>query len=118
MTTTDNSTRLETLGRERLNAVYQRDEWAARVAQIDAEILALTEPGDTIDVGGEPAYIVTAGAHRWDEKKAREVLPDTLVQMLTVTETKLDRKLAQAKLPPDLYRQACVEGKPQIRAAK
>jgi hypothetical protein len=118
MTTTDNSTRLEALGRERLNAVYQRDEWDARVKQIDAEILALAEPGDTIDVGGEPAYIITAGAHRWDEKKAREVLPDTLVQMLTVTETKLDRKLAQAKLPPDLYRQACVEGKPQIRAAK
>jgi len=118
MTTTDNSTRLEALGRERLNAVYQRDEWDARVKQIDAEILALAEPGDTIDVGGEPAYIVTAGAHRWDEKKAREVLPETLVQMLTVTETKLDRKLAQAKLPPDLYRQACVEGKPQIRAAK
>ncbi len=116
--TTDNRARLEALGRERLNAVYQRDEWAARVASIDAEILALAEPGDTIDVGGEPAYIITFGPHRWDEAKAREVLPETLVQMLTVTETKLDRKLAQAKLPPDLYKQACVEGKPQIRAAK
>jgi hypothetical protein len=36
--TTDNSTRLETLGRDRLNAVYQRDEWAARVAAIDAAL--------------------------------------------------------------------------------
>ena len=69
--TTDNSARLEALGRERLNAVYQRDEWAARVAQIDAEILSLAEPGDTIDVGGEPAYIISHGAHRWDEKRAR-----------------------------------------------
>ena len=115
---TDNRARLEALARERLNAVYQRDEWDAKVKQIDAEILSLAEPGDTIDVGGEPAYIIATGAHRWDEKRAREVLPDALVQMLTVTETKLDRKLAQAKLPPDLYRQACVEGKPTIRAAK
>jgi len=115
---TDNRARLEALGRERLNAVYQRDEWAARVAQIDAEILSLAEPGDTIDVGGEPAYIISHGAHRWDEKRAREVLPDALVQMLTVTETKLDRKLAQAKLPPDLYKSACTQGAPTIRPAK
>ncbi len=115
---TDNRARLEALGRERLNAVYQRDEWAARVAQIDAEILSLAEPGDTIDVGGEPAYIIATGAHRWDEKRAREVLPDALVQMLTVTETKLDRKLAQAKLPPDLFRSCTIAGKPSIRPAK
>ena len=37
--TTDNSARLEALGRERLNAVYQRDEWDAKVKQIDAESL-------------------------------------------------------------------------------
>ena len=33
--TTDNSARLEALGRERLNAVYQRDEWAALEGRVD-----------------------------------------------------------------------------------
>lgn len=58
MTTTDNSTRLEALGRERLNAVYQRDEWAARVASIDAEILALADPKKIRSWAAENGYDV------------------------------------------------------------
>jgi hypothetical protein len=38
--------------------------------------------------------------------------------MLTVTETKLDRALAKAKLPGDLYTACTVPTKPSIRPAK
>ena len=115
---TDNTVAVEALAARRLDLKAQLEAIEADLKAVDAALLTLLEPGDVATFRGEPVWVVQRGAHRWNEAKAREVLPEVLIDAITVTKTTLDAKLAKAKLPPELYDSACVEGAPTIRAAK
>lgn len=116
--TNPNDQALEVLARRRLELTARRDEIVDAISQVDTAIMTLLEPGEAATVDGNPVWIVQPGARRWNEDKAREVLPPMLLDACTITETRLDPKAAKAQLPPDLYAQCTVEGKPYVKRAK
>lgn len=114
--TNPNDSAIEVLARRRLELTARREDLDASIAEVDAALLTLLEPGEAAAIDGEPVWVVTA-QNRWSEAKAREVLPPVLIDACTVTESHLDAKTAKAQLPPDLYRQCCAEGRPFVRKA-
>lgn len=115
--TTDSTAALDVLARRRIELVARRDDIAQAIADVDAALLVLLQPGETALVDGQPAWTVTAGNRRWNDDKARDVLPETLLDAITVTEPHIDPKTARGILPPDLYTACCTEGKPYVKKA-
>lgn len=117
--TNDTSTNasLEVLARRRLELTQRRDELTEAIAQVDAALMTLLAPGEAALIDGEPVWILRSGNRRFSADKAREVLPETLVAAITVTETHLDGKVAKEVLPPALYTEVCTEGRPFVAKA-
>ena len=117
--TNDTSTNasLEVLARRRLERTQRRDELTEAIAQVDAALTTLLAPGEAALIDGEPVWVLQPGNRRWNEDKAREVLPPPLIDACTVTETHLDAKTAKGQLPPDLYAACTVEGRPFVKKA-
>ena len=113
----DTGPAIEVLARRRLELTEQRDSLTAAIEQVDQHLLTLLQPGQTIEVNGEPAWSVRSGNRTWNERKAREVLPEQLLEAITVTEPRLDRTLAKEMLPPALYAECTTEGRPYVAKA-
>ena len=114
--TNPNDSAIEVLARRRLELTAKRDDIDDSIAQVDAALMTLLQPGEAALIDGQPVWVVTS-QNRWSEAKAREVLPDVLIDSCTVTDTHLDAKVAKAQLPPDLYAKCTVSGKPFVRKA-
>lgn len=114
---TDKSTALEVLARRRLELTARREDLDATIAEVDAALMTLLEPGQSATIDGAPVWTLRHGNRRFNADKAREVLPETLIDAITVTETRLDSKVAKDVLPPALYVMACTEGKPFVAKA-
>lgn len=117
MTTTDNAAAIEVLARRRLELTHQLDELKHAVAQVDAALMTMLQPGDHADIDGQPVWTIRAGNARFNEAKARDVLPQELVEAATVTETHLSKDRAREILPPALYAECCVAGRPFVAKA-
>lgn len=115
--TNPNDSALEVLARRRLELTARRDELTETIEQVDAALLTLLQPGEAALIDGEPVWIVAPGNRRWNDDKAREVLPETLIEAITVIEPRIDRKLAKQVLPPALYLECTVQNKPHIAKA-
>lgn len=116
--TNPNDSALEVLARRRLELTARRDELTETIEQVDAALMTLLQPGEAALIDGEPVWVVRSGNRRFNPDKAREVLPETLVASITVTETRLDAKTAKEILPPRLYDEVCTEGRPFVAKAK
>ena len=110
----DTGPAIEVLARRRLELTAKRDELTAAIEQVDQHLLALLEPGQTVDLDGQPVLAVRSGNRTWNDAKAREVLPEQLLDSITVTEPRLDRARAKELLPPALYLQCTTEGRPYV----
>lgn len=115
--TNPNDSAVEVLARRRLELTARRDELTESIEQVDAALLTLLQPGEAALVDGEPVWIVAPGNRRWNDDKAREVLPETLIEAITVTEPRIDPKLAKGQLPPDLWTACTVAGRPFVKKA-
>ena len=115
--TNPNDTAIEVLARRRLELTARRDEIVEAIKQVDSAMLTLLQPGEAATVDGQPVWVVRSGNRRFSEDKAREVLPETLVESITVTETHLSGKVAKEILPPALYASACTTGRPFVAKA-
>jgi len=113
----DTGPAIEVLARRRLELTHQRDKLTEAIEQVDQHLLTLLQPGETVAIDGEPAIAVRAGNRTWNERKAREVLPEQLLEAITVTEPRLDRTLAKEMLPPALYAECTTEGRPYVAKA-
>jgi len=89
----------------------QRKEIDERISAIKGEILAENPEEGTVENGpdGKPAYVVRRNGARFDAVQAAQVLPQPLLDLITVPAA--DGKIAKAKLPPDMYRSCLKEGK-------
>ena len=115
--TNPNDSAVEVLARRRLELTAKRDEIVESIEQVDSALLTLLQPGEAAMIGDEPVWVVRSGNRRFSPDKAREVLPDTLVESITVTETRLDAKVAKEILPPALYAEVCTTGRPFVARA-
>lgn len=116
--TNPNDSALEVLARRRLELTARREDIDASIAEVDAALMTLLQPGEAAQIDGEPVWIIQPGNRRWNEDKAREVLPEPLIDACTVTETHLDQKVAKGQLPPDLWIKCTVEGRPFVKKAR
>ena len=80
---------------------------AAKIAAARAELLANHGVGEHVG-----QYLVVAGARRFNESLAREVLPADVISRATVS--KIDGTIAK-RLAPDMVGAMTVEGKPTLR---
>lgn len=115
--TPDTTAAVEVLARRRLELTARREDIDATIAEVDAALMTLLQPGEAALIDGQPVWTVRSGNRRFSADKAREALPEPLLEAITVTETRLDGKVAKDVLPPALYAQACTEGKPFVAKA-
>ncbi len=115
--TNPNDSVVEVLARRRLALTARRDDLTESIEQVDQALLTLLQPGEAATIDGEPVWVVQPGNRRWNDDKAREVLPETLIEAITVTEPRIDPKLAKGQLPPDLYSACTVAGRPFVKKA-
>ena len=88
----------------------RKKEIEDRITALKERVMNETSEGDVLTTSeGAKAGQVRRTGGAFDEDKAREVLPQPLIDMITVPV--IDRKTAKAKLPPDLYRQCARDGK-------
>lgn len=93
-------------------------EIEAKITEVKARVLDAVaagelEEGDAIKgPDGKVAVSIRHGGSRFDPIKAAQVLPEPLIEMVTVTT--IDSKVAKAKLPPDMYRKCMTDGKTTI----
>lgn len=115
--TPDTTASVEVLARRRLELTARRDDIVEAIEQVDQALLTLLEPGEAAKIGDEVVWVVRSGNRRFSADKARAVLPDTLIEAITVTETRIDAKAAKEVLPPALYAEVCTEGRPFVAKA-
>lgn len=114
---TDTQPALEVLARRRLELTAKRDDIDQAIADVDRALMDLLAPGESALIDNQPVWTVRPGNRRWNEDKAREALPGHVLDSITVTETRLDPKVAREVLPPALYAQCTVDGKPFVAKA-
>lgn len=113
----DSTAAVEALARRRLELTARRDDITAAIDQVDEALMTLLQPGEAAQIDGDNIWVIRSGNRRFNPEKAREVLPETLINAITVTETHLDAKVAKEVLPPALYNEVCTEGRPFVAKA-
>lgn len=106
---------LRSLAEELSRINEQKKEIDERIAQIKARLLAdpnLTTGTKIADKEGKPIAAIRIGGTRFDPVQAAQVLPDALLDMVSVKQP--DGKVAKAKLPPEMYKQCLKQGRPTV----
>jgi hypothetical protein len=116
--TPDSTAAIEALARRRLELTAKRDDITTAIAQVDEALMTLLQPGEAALIDGQPIWVVQQGANRWNEARARDVLPDELLDAITSTEPHIDRAKAKQVLPPALYVECCVPDRPHVAKAR
>ena len=116
--TNPNDSAIEVLARRRLELTAKRDETLAAIAQVDEALMTLLQPGEAALIDGQPIWVIQQGANRWNEQKAREVLPDEQLDAITSTEPHIDRAKAKQVLPPALFLECTVPDRPHVAKAR
>ena len=102
---------LEKIASELISLHTDQRRIQERIAVLKTAILdgGLEEGAQVLTSDGKLAAVVRRNGARFDEVTAREVLPQPLLDMITVP--MVDAKVAKAKLPPDMYKQCRKPGK-------
>jgi len=89
----------------------QQRELQDRIAELKTALLdsGLEEGTKVTTADGVLAAVIRRNGARFDEVTAREVLPEALLDMITVRA--VDPKVAKAKLPPEMYAKCRKPGK-------
>lgn len=92
----------------------RRKELDERINELKAKVADLgVEVGTTVNTSaGDPAFTVRVTGRRFDPVVAAQVLPQPLIDMVTVPT--IDAKVAKAKLPPEMYSQCMTPGKESV----
>lgn len=95
---------IETLARQRIELVAQRDEISEAIAKIDTQIVDAIEVGGHVDIDGQAVWRVQQ-RRDFNLDKALTLVPDEVREAATVTH--VDAKVLQSLMPP-LLRDACM----------
>lgn len=81
---------------------------------IKAQLLAESNPGDTLRIGDTPVLVVTQ-RRTFNEKAARDTLPPTVIEAATVA--KIDGQ-AVKRISPALWESCCTLSEPYLTKAR
>ena len=111
---------LEVLARQRLALKAQAEDIAARIAEIDAQIVDAVEVGGRVVIDGQPVFRVQQRAP-FDVDTARRVLPADVIAACTqtVTEERVDRRRLEALATGLGVRDRCLKpGRPFVEGVR